>query len=506
MCIIDDIKMQLQVSQATALVQKIFDLEHNAVLSTPTGEFAQLLAKVYTNFDRLLPGLYGQVFPMALETFVAVILISSLYGWIGVLQLVLFAVITEVSYRQAKKKAERNKEMMGVMFTEWAGLLATVSSYEIAHFFNNVDFEVGKSRKSFTNMGSKLLEVTQGEHKDKAFGAAIGMTLTAIWIIVLLLAISGDVTVIEFVALAFYYLTFLSSLGAAYTQGVAELRTGLLQLVTLTEFVERRTGIADVAGAVDIKRHKNPDIEFRNVTFAYKNKLILDKVSFKVKGGETLGLVGSSGCGKSTILRLLLRFYKHESGSIYVDGHDITKVTAKSLRNLFSVVTQDSQLFNKTIKENIRYGKMGESDEEVLKAAGLAELKFADDFTLDKVCGEKGAKLSGGQQQRVSLARAMLKNGTIYLLDEPTTGLDGIVSKQLQATLDSLATNATTIMVTHHLEDLRNVNQIIYLDKGKIIERGTYESLIRQKGVFYRQTQARMKESSSDMKENKDDN
>ena len=240
--------------------------------------------------------------------------------------------------------------------------------------------------------------------------------------------------------------------------------------------------------------------------------MILDDVSFKVEGGDTLGLVGSSGCGKSTVLRLLLRFYRQSSGTIRVDGQDIKDVTAASLRALFSVVTQDAQLFNGSVRENIAYGKMGSADEAILHAAKLAELTVeagaadeaaaaeqasAQSITLDHQCGEKGAKLSGGQQQRVSLARAMLKNGTIYLLDEPTTGLDGVVAKQLQKTLDELSCNATTICITHHLEDLKKAHQILYLDQGKIVERGTFDALMEAKGEFFTQVNARKGGSAS---------
>jgi len=400
---------------------------------------------------------------------------------------------TVVAYRSAGRKAQRNEEMMTTMFKEWASLLATVSSYEIAHFFDNVEFEVKKSRSSFEYMGQKILKFTQGEHKDKAVGTGVSLTLLAFWLTVLLPIVAGEVSSLEFIALALYYLIFISNLGAAYALGVSELRSALQESMTLTEFVERRSGIDDIPNALELKRSPNPDIEFKGVTFAYKDKVILDKISFKINGGETLGLVGSSGCGKSTIVRLLMRFYKHTEGTILVDGHDITKVSAYTLRNLFSVVPQMGQLFNKTIRENIKYGRMSASEDDILKAAELAELKFDNDFTLDKVCGEKGAKLSGGQQQRVSLARAMLKNGTIYLLDEPTTGLDGIVAKALQKTLDALTSNATTIMVTHHLDHLRHASQIIYLDKGKIVERGTYDELLALKGVFYRQTRARIR-------------
>jgi len=190
---------------------------------------------------------------------------------------------------------------------------------------------------------------------------------------------------------------------------------------------------------------------------------------------------------------------------IKIDGVDISTVTGTSLRKLFSVVTQDAALQNETIRDNIGYGKMGSSDEDILVAAKMAELQLREeegargnsgdeeerDLTLDKVCGEKGAKLSGGQQQRVALARAMLKNGSVYLLDEPTTGLDGVVAKKLQSTLNSLSDNATSIMITHHLEDLKNATQILYLDQGKIVESGTFDKLLKKKGIFYKQVEAR---------------
>ena len=169
-----------------------------------------------------------------------------------------------------------------------------------------------------------------------------------------------------------------------------------------------------------------------------------------------------------------------------------TPELGESLRALFSVVTQDAQIFNGTIRDNIAYGKLGATDDEILAAARAAELVLdAGDLTLDKDCGEKGAKLSGGQQQRVSLARAILKSGSVFLLDEPTTGLDNTVAKSLQATLDALSAESTTLCITHHLEDLRAADQILYLDGGRVVERGSYDGLMEQRGAFFDQVNAR---------------
>ena len=171
---------------------------------------------------------------------------------------------------------------------------------------------------------------------------------------------------------------------------------------------------------------------------------------------------------------------------------DIATVTGTSLRKLFSVVSQSAQLTNGTIRDEIAYGRRDASDDEIREAAALAELDISHpDLALDKTVGEGGGRLSGGQQQRVNLARAMLKRGTIYLLDEPTTGLDNAVARSLQKTLDKLAENATTICITHHLGDLKTSDDVIYLDAGHIVEQGSFEELMAAKGTFYQQVNAR---------------
>eukprot|EP00037_Helgoeca_nana_P017634 m.167052 g.167052 ORF g.167052 m.167052 type:complete len:661 (-) comp24077_c1_seq1:140-2122(-) len=487
---IDNLKESLQAEQATAVVAKIFDMQYDAMVTTPTGEFVQLISKVFRNLDTLLPALYGAIIPVAIETFIAVIVIGALYGPICLMQLGLYVVYTLVAYRSAGRKAQRNNEVMMVMFSEWGKIMDTATAYERAHFFGNVKYEVGRSAASFDRIGVKVTALTSNEHKEGMVLNAISISLTVVFILVLPLV---DISGIELAALALYFLIFISSM-SAYAVGISNLRSAIQEYQAFDEYTSRKSEIDDVEGAIDLELHPNPVIEFKNVTFSYGGKDILDNVSFKVGGGETLGLVGSSGCGKSTILRLLLRFYRPTSGTITIDGNDIALVTGDSLRRLFSVMPQDADLFNISIRDNIAYGKMGSSDAEIIEAAKKAELPLGtdgNDLTLDKVCGEKGAKLSGGQQQRVALARAMLKNGSIYLLDEPTTALDGVVAQNLQKTLDELCTDATTICITHHLTDLKTADQIIYLKEGKIVEQGNYDTLLAKGGAFSAQVDAR---------------
>eukprot|EP00518_Triparma_eleuthera_P016130 CAMPEP_0197552380 /NCGR_PEP_ID=MMETSP1320-20131121/5893_1 /TAXON_ID=91990 /ORGANISM="Bolidomonas sp., Strain RCC2347" /LENGTH=604 /DNA_ID=CAMNT_0043112959 /DNA_START=179 /DNA_END=1993 /DNA_ORIENTATION=+ len=501
---IDEFKEKLQEEQATKVVQKVFEMQHGAILTTPTGEFSQILSKVFRNLDVLLPSLYGDIIPMIIETLVAVVFICVGYGFIGAIQLALFLVYTLLSYRAAQAKAERNKEFMTALFSEWGKIVSVAGSYERAHFFNNVEHEVNVARTSFEKMGSKIKAVSRGEHKEAMVLQTVSLTITAVFLGVVLAALGDEVGGLERAALAFYFFTYIGSLDV-YAIGISNLRTGVLEYQTFNEFVNRRSEVKDEEGAVDLEVKENPAIEFENVSFKYGEKTILDDVSFKIEGGGTLGIVGSSGCGKSTIMRLLLRFYRPSNGIIKVDGVDISKVKSESLRRLFSVVTQDAALQNASIRDNIGYGKMGSSDDDILDAAKSAELHLKEseggkgengegednDLTLDKICGEKGAKLSGGQQQRVALARAMLKKTRIYLLDEPTTGLDGVVARKLQGTLLGLSKNATTVMITHHLEDLKSATHILYLDSGKIVEEGAFNELMKAKGIFYQQVQAR---------------
>eukprot|EP00038_Savillea_parva_P006201 m.162273 g.162273 ORF g.162273 m.162273 type:complete len:667 (-) comp12170_c0_seq1:218-2218(-) len=493
--VIDRLKESLQIAQASAVVAKIFEMQYDAMVTTPSGELIQLLSKVFRNLDTLLPALYGSVIPVAMETLVATVLIGALYGPICLILFGLWVAYTAFTFNAAGRAAQRNTELMTIMFSEWGKIMDTATAYERAHYFGNVDYEVNKAHQSFSNIGTRMCKITSQSHIDAIKMTVLSMCLAVMFILILPVL---NVSVLELAALAMYFFLYTSGL-TPYAGAMSDLRAAVTEYKSFDEYIGRRSEIADVPGAIELPKHDCPVIEFKNVSFSYGGKQILDDISFRVEGGETLGLVGSSGCGKSTILRLLLRFYHPTSGSIHVDGHDITQVTGESLRRLFSVMPQNAELFNLSIRDNIAYAKMDSTDDEIRQAAALAELPLGtgnddNDLTLDKVCGEKGAKLSGGQQQRVALARAMLKNGTIYLLDEPTTALDGVVAQQLQKTLDKLCTHATTIYITHHLGDLKNASQILYVRDGKIIERGSFESLMAEGGSFAKQVDARKRE------------
>jgi len=229
-------------------------------------------------------------------------------------------------------------------------------------------------------------------------------------------------------------------------------------------------------------------IRFENVGFAYEpERRILKGISFEVPAGKTVAVVGPSGAGKSTISRLIYRFYDLSSGRILIDDQDIGKVTQKSLRAAIGMVPQDTVLFNDTIRYNIRYGRWEASEAEVEEAARLAQI---DGFIrmapkgYDTEVGERGLKLSGGEKQRVAIARTILKSPPILLLDEATSALDSHTEKEIQDALERVSKGRTTLVIAHRLSTIVGADEIIVLDQGTIVERGTHHALLAKGGLY----------------------
>jgi ATP-binding cassette subfamily B protein len=230
-------------------------------------------------------------------------------------------------------------------------------------------------------------------------------------------------------------------------------------------------------------------IEFKNVFFKYKNKYVLRDLNLVIKPGERVGLVGASGAGKTTLVNLLMRFYEPTRGQILIDGVDIHDVTQDSLRQNISFIPQDPTMFNRTLRENISYGRPDATDAEIKRAARMAAAdKFINgtDKKYDSMVGDRGIKLSGGQRQRIAIARAFLKDAPILILDEATSALDSETEIAIQSSFEKLAVGRTTIAIAHRLSTLRNMDRIVVLESGKIIEQGTHSQLLRKKGEYAR--------------------
>jgi ATP-binding cassette subfamily B protein len=278
----------------------------------------------------------------------------------------------------------------------------------------------------------------------------------------------------------------INSIIESYPKGIAGFQR-------YSAFLDTEPDIADRPQAVSVQR-LHGDIEYNDVSFGYRSeKPLLAHLTLSIRAGETVAFVGSSGAGKTTICSLLPRFYEVTEGAISIDGIDIRDMTLKSLRSNIGIVSQDVFLFAGTIRDNIAYGRLEASEEEILEAARRARL---DDVIaalpagLDTVVGERGVKLSGGQKQRLAIARIFLKNPPILILDEATSALDTETERAIQQSLADLSQGRTTLVIAHRLATIVNADRIVVVEEGRIIEQGVHDELVARSGGRYQQLHA----------------
>jgi subfamily B ATP-binding cassette protein MsbA len=289
------------------------------------------------------------------------------------------------------------------------------------------------------------------------------------------------------------FLSFMTALIMIYDpiKGVSNINSpiqqGLAAATRVFGLLDIKPDIEDRPGAIDMPPFKNK-IEFRHVNFSYDQEThILKDVNLSVRAGEVLALVGPSGGGKTTMVNLIPRFFEVTAGAIEIDGYDLREITMQSLRKQLAIVSQQTILFNDTVRNNIAYGDLDRSEEEVAAAAKAAHaLDFIKELPkgFDTIIGESGARLSGGQQQRLSIARALLKNAPILILDEATSALDTESEHEVQKALENLMKNRTTFVIAHRLSTIRNADRIIVIDNGRIVEEGGHDALLGQRGLY----------------------
>ena len=360
-------------------------------------------------------------------------------------------------------------------------------NYETVKYFGNEAHEARRYDESLTRYERAYVrsETTLNMlNAGQAAIIAVGLTL------VMLLAAQGvighSMTVGDFVLVNTYLIQLympLNILGFAYR----EIKQGLTDTEAMFELLDEAQEVADAPDAVPLAAGPGA-LSFQDVRFGYRpDRVILKGVSFDVPPGKTLAIVGPTGAGKSTISRLLFRFYDVTGGRILVDGQEVRSLVQTSLRHAIGVVPQDTVLFNDTIRYNIAYGRPGASDAEVEEAARLAQvhdfvMKLPDGYKT--MVGERGLKLSGGEKQRVAIARTILKNPRILILDEATSALDTRTEQEIQSALRGVSRNRTTLVIAHRLSTVVEADEIIVLQDGQIVERGSHGVLIAADGLY----------------------
>jgi ABC-type transport system involved in Fe-S cluster assembly fused permease/ATPase subunit len=360
-------------------------------------------------------------------------------------------------------------------------------NYETVKYFSAEEREAERYDKSMARYeGASVMAYTSlavlnaGQAVIFTIGLAAAMVMCAFEIN------AGTKTVGDFVLINSMMIQLyqpLNFMGMVYR----EIKQAVIDIETMFSILSRDPEINDAAGAASLKVASG-SVRFENVVFAYEpDRRILKGISFDVPAGKTVAVVGPSGAGKSTISRLLFRFYDLSGGRILIDGQDIARVTQKSLRKVIGMVPQDTVLFNDTIRYNIRYGRWEASDAEVEEAAGLAQIDSLIRLApkgYETEVGERGLKLSGGEKQRVAIARTILKAPPILVLDEATSALDSHTEKEIQDALERVSKGRTTLVIAHRLSTIVHSDEIIVLDQGEIVERGTHFALLAQMGLY----------------------
>lgn len=454
-----------------------------------SGSLVKKVNRMVSAFEVISDKLYYELIPLLLRILVIFVVLLFLKPIIGLIMLVwtaLFLVsnylftLYKWKYDTARAKAD----------TKITGVLAdTITNNANVKMFASLGFELKHFKNTLSDWAGKM---SLAWKLDWAATTIQALAMILLEFLVFYFAIGywdkGLLTVGDFVWIQAYLIDLFSKLWS-FGRSVRDVYVRLADAEEMIVVLNKKHDVRDIPEAKNISIIHGK-IEFKGVDFSYYEEgSVIKDLNLTIKSGERVALIGPSGGGKSTITKLILRFFDIKKGKILIDGQDIKKVTQDSLRSQMSFVPQDPILFHRTLMENIRYGRRGASDEEVIAAAKMANchnfiMTFPDQY--DTYVGERGIKLSGGERQRVAIARAILANAPILILDEATSSLDSESEMLIQEALSNLMKQKTTIVIAHRLSTIMRMDRILVLQDGKLVEEGSHADLISHESGLYK--------------------
>ena len=467
--------------------QHLHSLSLSFHLNRQTGGLTRAIDRGSKGIEFLLRFAAFEIVPVLVELIAVGIVLWATFGLayaaVTVTTVIIYIIYTikvtewRIGIRRKMNHADENASTKAI---------DSLLNFETVKYFNSEKIEADRfdnAMKSYEDSAVKarasLSVVNIGQGAIIAIGLFLIMGMAGEDIASEKMSIGDFVVVNTFLLQLYLPLNFL---GFVYR----EIRQSLLDIGRMFALVDEMPDIVDKENAYDLDVHSGK-IEFKNIKFSFGNRVILKNLSFVVNPGHKVAIVGPTGAGKSTISKLLFRFYDPSSGIISIDNQNIKDVTQSSLRSNIGVVPQDTVLFNDTIKYNIAYSKPGASIEEINNAAKLSSIdRFIANLEIgyDTIVGERGLKLSGGEKQRVAIARALLKNPKIFIFDEATSALDSKTEKSIEKSLKKLSNKNTTLVIAHRLSTIIDADKIIVLENGIIAEQGSHKELIKKNGLY----------------------
>jgi ATP-binding cassette, subfamily B (MDR/TAP), member 7 len=475
--------------------REVFDHVHKLDmqfhLSRNTGQLSRILDRGNRSISFILNAMVFNIFPTVLEVGVVAGLMGYNFGpaHAGVVVGTL-AAYTGFTVGVTQWRTQFRRDMNRLENEASGRVVDSLLNYETVQYFNNAKYEGRRYEESLKGYQDAALKAQQSlSFLNFGQTAIFSVGLTSIMVLTAQQVMAGTATVGDLVlvnGLLFQLSIPLNFIGTVYR----EVRQSLIDMEQMFKLSDTEPAIKDKENVVEyLPEVMGTRMSINGVEFAYPGlaRPILKGLTFDVEEGKTVALVGSSGSGKSSLLRLLYRFYEPDSGSISIGGNYLKDMSIHSVRRAIAVVPQDTVLFHESIKYNIQYGDLDAPWEEVVEAARKARIhdtimSFPDGY--DTIVGERGLKLSGGEKQRVAIARAILKKAPILLCDEPTSSLDGETEFDIMSNLKEIGKNTTTIIIAHRLSTIQDCDEIIVLGDGRVVERGTHDELVAAGGRY----------------------